>query len=149
MKNQYQSYEESLKFLRNMQKEYPDLIEVIKIGTTYEERDIVLVKISKNVEQADEKPAMLYTGSIHAREWIGNELALKFIEYVAENQHVDPALEKSLDESTLYMVPCLNPDGFEYSRKHFSFWRNICHLHSSSYICYDKNTWREKLITFI
>ncbi len=21
------------------------------------------------------------------------------------------------------MVPCLNPDGFEYSRKHFSFWR--------------------------
>jgi len=23
----------------------------------------------------------------------------------------------------LYIVPCLNPDGFEYSREHFSFWR--------------------------
>lgn len=127
MKNQYQSYEESLQFLYTMQKEHPNLIEVIKIGTTYEERDIVLVRISQNVEQADEKPAMLYTGSIHAREWIGNELALKFIEYVAENQHIDPELQKSLDEATIYMVPCLNPDGFEYSRKHYSFWRkNRC-----------------------
>jgi len=123
MKNQYMSYDESLDFLYKMEKNHPDLIEIVKIGTTYEGRDIVLAKISKNVETADEKPAMLYTGSIHAREWIGNELGLKFIEYVAENQNIDPELEKSLNESTLYMVPCLNPDGYEYSRKHFSFWR--------------------------
>jgi len=123
MKNQYMSYQESLDFLHAMEKQYPDLIEVIKIGTTYEGREIVLAKLSKNVETADTKPALLYTGSIHAREWIGHELALKFIEYVAKNQTVDPELEKSLTESTLYMVPCLNPDGYEYSRKHFSFWR--------------------------
>ena len=123
MKNQYMSYQESLDFLYKMEKSHPDLIEIIKIGTTYEGRDIVLAKISKTVETADAKPAMLYTGSIHAREWIGHELALKFIEYVAKNQNVDPELEKSLATSTIYMVPCLNPDGFEYSRKHFSFWR--------------------------
>jgi len=123
MKNQYMSYQESLDFLHAMEKQYPDLIEVVKIGTTYEGREIVLAKLSKNVETADTKPALLYTGSIHAREWIGHELALKFIEYVAKNQTVDPELEKSLTESTLYMVPCLNPDGYEYSRKHFSFWR--------------------------
>ncbi|QOR62787.1 fibronectin type III domain-containing protein [Sulfurovum indicum] len=123
MKNQYMSYQESLDFLHKMEKRYPDLIEVIKIGMTYEGRDIVLAKISKNVEHADEKPALLYTGSIHAREWIGHELALKFIEHVAKNQDVDPVLERALTESTLYIVPCLNPDGYEYSRKHFSFWR--------------------------
>jgi hypothetical protein len=123
MKNQYMSYDESLDFLYKMEKSYPDLIEVIKIGTTYEGRDIVLAKISTHVAKADEKPALLYTGSIHAREWIGHELALKFITHVAENRNVDPILEKALEESTLYMVPCLNPDGYEYSRKHFSFWR--------------------------
>ncbi len=117
------SYKESLEFLYTMEKAHPDLIEIIKIGTTYEGRDIVLAKISKNVETADSKPALLYTGSVHAREWIGHELALKFIDYVAKNQNVDPELEKSLTESTIYMVPCLNPDGYEYSRKHFSFWR--------------------------
>ncbi len=123
MKKQYMSYQESLDFLYMMEKAHPDLIEIIKIGTTFEGRDIVLAKISKNVETADDKPAMLYTGSVHAREWIGHELALKFIEYVADNQNVDPELEKSLNDSTIYMVPCLNPDGYEYSRKHFSFWR--------------------------
>jgi len=123
MKNQYQSYEDSLIFLRNMKEKYPNLIDVIKIGTTYEERDIVLVKISQDVQKADEKPAMLYTGSIHAREWIGNELALKFIENIAQNQFIDPVLERNLQMATIYMVPCLNPDGFEYTRKHYSFWR--------------------------
>ncbi|NPA27607.1 MAG: peptidase [Epsilonproteobacteria bacterium] len=123
MKNQYISYDESLEFLKEMEKRYPDLFEVIKIGTTYEGRDIVLMKISKNVKDADSKPALLYTGTIHAREWIGHELALKFIEYVALNQNTHPLLEKSLKSSTIYMVPCLNPDGYEYSRKHFSFWR--------------------------
>ena len=123
MKNQYMSYQESLDFLHAMEKQYPDLIEIIKIGTTYEGRDIVLATLSQNVETADQKPALLYTGSIHAREWIGHELALKFIRHVVENRSVDPVLENALHESTLYIVPCLNPDGYEYSRKHFSFWR--------------------------
>ena len=139
MKNQYQSYQESLDFLYAIEKQFPNLIDVIKIGTTFEGRDIVLVKISQNVEKADEKPAMLYTGSIHAREWIGNELALKFIEYVTENQHVDPQLEKSLEEATIYMVPCLNPDGFEYSRKHYSFWRKNRRVNHDGTIGVDLN----------
>jgi hypothetical protein len=123
VKNQYRSYQESLEILYNLQKENPNLIEIIKIGETYEKRDIVLAKISQNVQEADTRPAMLYTGSIHAREWIGNELALDFMDHVAKNQTIDPILEKSLNEATIYMVPCLNPDGYEYSRKHFSFWR--------------------------
>ena len=123
MKNQYISYNESLEYLKSMEKRYPNLIELVKIGTTYEGRDIILVKISNNVESADTKPALLYTGSIHAREWIGHELALKFIDHVAKFATIDPILEKSLNESTIYMVPCLNPDGYEYSREHFSFWR--------------------------
>jgi len=123
MKNQYRSYQESLDFLHEMEKRFPELIEIVKIGTTYEGRDIVLAKISKDVKTADTKPALLYTGTIHAREWIGHELALSFIEHITTHQDVDPKLEKALSESTLYMVPCLNPDGYEYSREHFSFWR--------------------------
>ena len=139
MKKQYMSYQESLDFLYKMQKSYPKLIEIIKIGTTYEGRDIVLAKISKNVEKADEKPAMLFTGSVHAREWIGHELALKFIEYVANNQDIDPELEKSLNQSTIYMVPCLNPDGYEYSRKHFSFWRKNRRINHDGTVGVDLN----------
>ena len=83
----------------------------------------MMATISQDVAYADLKPAMLYTGSIHAREWIGNELAVGFIKYIIDNYQTNPKLLAALTRSTMYIVPCLNPDGFEYSRTHFSFWR--------------------------
>ncbi|TMS81163.1 M14 family zinc carboxypeptidase, partial [Pseudoalteromonas sp. S981] len=103
--------------------EHPHLIRLQSIGETWEGRPIMLVTLSLDGTYADDKPALLYTGTIHAREWIGNELAIKFIQYVIDNYRFNPKLQTALTRNTLYMVPCLNPDGFEYSRNHFSFWR--------------------------
>ena len=123
MKQQYKSYQESCDFLYQKQKEYPDLVRVESIGTTYENRDILLATISLDIKEADKKPALLYTGTIHAREWIGNELAIAFVDYLLKNYKKNPYIYQTLKDSTLYIVPILNPDGFEYSRNHFSFWR--------------------------
>ena len=123
MKQQYQSYQQTCDFLKQCVQKYPDLITMQSIGKTWEDRDIMLATISLNVENADLKPAMLYTGTIHAREWIGNELAVSFIDYLLQNHSTDPNILRTLTKNTLYIVPCLNPDGFEYSRSHFSFWR--------------------------
>jgi hypothetical protein len=123
LKQQYKSYQQTCDFLEKCVKTYPDLIKIESIGKTWENRDIMLATISLNVEHAHLKPAMLYTGSIHAREWIGNELGVAFIEHLLENHSSNPQVLKTLTKNTLYIVPCLNPDGFEYSRTHFSFWR--------------------------
>ncbi len=123
MKKQYVTYPKAIDYLKQMEKEHPDLVHVQSIGATWENRPIMLVTLSLDVEKADQKPALLYTGTIHAREWIGIELALKIVEHVVENHQVDPKLKKALAQNALYLVPCLNPDGFEYSRRHFSFWR--------------------------
>jgi len=123
MKQQYKSYQQTCDFLQECVKKYPDIITIQSIGKTHENRDIMLATISLNVENADLKPAMLYTGTIHAREWIGNELAVSFIDYLLSNYSTNPKILKTLTKNTLYIVPCLNPDGFEYSRTHFSFWR--------------------------
>lgn len=123
MKKQYFSYKETIEFLDEASKDYPDLIKVQSIGETWEGRPIMLATISLDVKNADKKPALLYTGTIHAREWIGIELANSFIKYIIENHQFNPKLQEALTRNTLYIVPCLNPDGFEYSRTHFSFWR--------------------------
>ena len=123
MKNKYFSHNETNEFLYKLQNEYPNLVRITSIGTTWEKREILLATISLNVITADSKPALLYTGTAHAREWIGNELAVQFIDYIVKNYQFDPRLSQTLDRATLYIVPCLNPDGFEYSRNHFSFWR--------------------------
>lgn len=123
MKKQYTTYQETITFIEQCMAAHPHLIRLQTIGTTWEQRPIVLVTISLDVEYAQNKPALLYTGTIHAREWVGNELAIKFIDYVIKNYRFNPKLKETLTRNTLYMVPCLNPDGFEYSRNHFSFWR--------------------------
>ena len=123
MKQQYISYQETIDFLKQAMGEHPNLIRLQSIGKTWEGRPIMMVTLSQDVAYADEKPAVLYTGTIHAREWIGIELATAFVRYIISNYKSDPRLLHALTRNTLYMVPCLNPDGFEYSRRHFSFWR--------------------------
>ena len=123
MRQQYTSYDECVAFFKAAQKSNPELFSVEVIGKTWEERDIIAVSITKDVKKADEKPALFYTGTIHAREWIGIELSLAFAKYILEHIDYDPRLKRILSSTTLYMVPCANPDGFEYSRNHFSFWR--------------------------
>jgi hypothetical protein len=134
VKKQYKTYQETEHFLQQVVSEHPDLFKVQSIGKTHEQRDIMLITVSFDVDNAESKPALLYTGTIHAREWIGNELAVKFIEYVVDNYEYNPQLIDILNSNTLYMVPCLNPDGFEYSMKHFSFWRKNRRLnHDGTY----------------
>ena len=123
MREQYTSYDECVDFFKSAQKTNPNLFKVEVIGQTWENRDIIAVSITKDVDTNKEKPALFYTGTIHAREWIGIELSLSFAKYILDHIDYDPQLNSILDRTTLYMVPCANPDGFEYSRNHFSFWR--------------------------
>ncbi len=123
MREQYSSYDECVAFFKEAQKNKPKLVRVESIGKTWENRDIIVVSITKDVENDKEKPALFYTGTIHAREWIGIELSISFARYILEHIDYDPQLNTVFDKTTLYMVPCANPDGFEYSRNHFSFWR--------------------------
>ncbi len=123
MREQYTSYNDCVDFFKSAEKTNPNLFKVETIGTTWEDRKIIAVSITNNVKTNKEKPALFYTGTIHAREWIGIELSLTFAQYILEHIDYDPQLNALLDRSTLYMVPCANPDGFEYSRNHFAFWR--------------------------
>lgn len=123
MKQLYRSYEESTQIFKDLEKKYPNFFKLESIGKTWENRDINLITISRDIKSSKKRPALFYTGTIHAREWIGHELAIEFAKYILENYDIDPTIQAYLDEATIYMVPCANPDGYEYSRNHFSFWR--------------------------
>ncbi len=123
MKNQYLSYDEAAAQFQSLARKHPDLIKTESIGRTWEGREILLVTVTPDVGSAEGKPALFYTGCAHAREWIGIELAAAFVRHVVANIDLDAELAAILDRTTLYLVPCLNPDGFELSRNHFSLWR--------------------------
>ena len=59
------------------------------------------------------KPVIWIDGGIHAREWISPATVTYIIHELLENagSHVD-----ILSEYDFYVMPLVNPDGYEYSR---------------------------------
>lgn len=87
---------------------YPDIATVSSIGNTYEGRPISMLTISTG---GTGKPAILVDAGIHAREWIAPATALYIIQELVENPD-NRALIENVD---WFIVPVLNPDGYEYS----------------------------------
>ncbi|KAK6019974.1 zinc carboxypeptidase, partial [Ostertagia ostertagi] len=66
-------------------------------------------------------------GGIHAREWAAPHTALYFIHQLTSRYDTDPTIKSLLEEITFVIVPCVNPDGYEFTRSstnpHIRLWR--------------------------
>ena len=106
MKIEICTYVQIEKYLYTLKKKFPRRVRVERIGKTIQNRDILMIVISKNIKKR--RNAVLIDSGIHAREWLANSSALYFINYLIRN----PRLTKVMD---FYIIPCLNPDGYEYT----------------------------------
>jgi len=73
--------------------------------------------------EVPQKPGIVITGLHHAREWITAEVPLFAAKHILENYETDPAMKKRVDDTTIWIVPVVNPDGYEYSRNESFWWR--------------------------
>ena len=104
-------------WLANMHNSFPNLITAATpIDTTksIERRDLNFVKISSNVKTGN-KPKILYTGLTHAREPMGMQQMVYFIAYLLENYGKNELVTQIVDNTDLYFIPCINPDGYNYN----------------------------------
>jgi|GEM_PF-261996 len=87
------------------------------LGTqTHHGRDILVVKISDNVAtDATNEPEVLFIGVQHAREAIGGSSMIFLMQYLCENYATDPRVKDIVDNREIYIIPCMNPDGWEYN----------------------------------
>ncbi|MEM1358925.1 MAG: M14 family metallopeptidase, partial [Bacteroidota bacterium] len=115
----YLTYDELLATLDSMAAKYPNLITPktqIDNFSSNEGRPIYFLRLSDNplIEEEDE-PELLYTALHHARE--PNSLAqmIFYIWYLLENYGTDPEVTYLVDNTELYFIPCINPDGYVYN----------------------------------
>lgn len=96
---------------------YPALASKTSLGLSIEGRDIWCIKISDNVltDEANE-PEVLYMGLQHAREAIGGSSMIFFMQYLCEQYAVNSRIKDLVDNREIYIIPCMNPDGWEYNR---------------------------------
>jgi hypothetical protein len=66
--NDYHSYADHIQYFRDLQALFPNNSEIISAGRSYEGRDIFGIHLWGS--SGPGKPAVLYHGTVHAREWI-------------------------------------------------------------------------------
>ncbi|GAA1505386.1 M14 family metallopeptidase [Streptomyces synnematoformans] len=110
----YHNYAEMTAEIDRRIAQRPDLISKRVIGTSYEGRDIVAVKISDNVAADEDEPEVLFTHHQHAREHLTVEMALYLIGEFADDYGTDRRITDAVDGREIWIVPDLNPDGGEY-----------------------------------
>jgi hypothetical protein len=91
-------------------------VAVYDIGDTHEGRDILAVRLTNNAkkEKLGKRPAVLYQGTIHAREWIAAEVVRREMHWFIDHKG-DKDIKKLLDHTELWFVPVQNPDGYQYT----------------------------------
>jgi murein tripeptide amidase MpaA len=106
-----------------LQQKYPNIVKVFDIGDSLEKRNIYAMKISDNVALEEDEAEVLFLGCHHAREWISVEVPFLLGKYLAENYATDPDIKRLVDQSEIWIVPLVNPDGLEYTIHVYRYWR--------------------------
>ena len=123
----FYTYNEMLNELDDMHSQFPDIVSVrseIKdetysgsphIHETYEGRFLQWIKISDNPNISENEPQILYTALHHAREPASLQQLIYFMWYMLENYNSNESIKQIIDNSELFFIPCVNPDGYIYN----------------------------------
>jgi len=105
--------------LDSMYAKYPNVVsqrQAISDDTlTHDGRKQYWVKISDNPGTNEEEPEVLYTAVHHAREAISVQQTIFYMWYLLENYDTDEEIQRIVDNTELYFVPVINPDGYAYN----------------------------------
>ncbi|KAF0983280.1 hypothetical protein FDP41_010345 [Naegleria fowleri] len=119
----YHNYDALTAKLTDLHQQYKNMTSLFSIGKSVEQRDLWVFKLFSNTtigtpDQAAklgyQKPKFKYIANMHGDETVGRELLLYLAEYLlAMYQQGDDRTRKLLDFMDIYLMPSMNPDGFE------------------------------------
>lgn len=112
----FYDYQELTQTLKKLEQVYPQFMEVISLGESYQGREIwAIILNNPETGPAEHKPGFYIDGNIHGNEIQGTEVAVYVIWYLLENYGSNELATRLLDEKAFYVIPTMNPD----SRDHY------------------------------
>jgi len=112
------TYSEVMQEIDSMVLLYPNLITArapISTFTTSEGRSLYWVRMSDNPNTNEAEPEILYDAIHHAREPMSIQQLVYYMWYMLENYATNTEVQAILNNTELYFVPFVNPDGYVYN----------------------------------
>ncbi|KAF2197694.1 hypothetical protein GQ43DRAFT_424031 [Delitschia confertaspora ATCC 74209] len=118
----YHSYADHMQFIKDLQASFTSNSEIITAGTSVQGRVLTGIHIWGSGGKGS-KPAVLFHGTVHAREWI-TTMTVEYIAWQLLTKYGSDASVKALvDKFDFYIMPIVNPDGFAYTQTNDRLWR--------------------------
>lgn len=112
----YTHYEELQRLFHSLVEKYPHLARVFSIGKSVEGRDLLVLEISENVNhRSPGEPMVKYVANMHGDEAVGRQLLIILGQYLLNEYGKDQRITKLVNQTDIYLMPSMNPDGFEKS----------------------------------
>lgn len=100
----------------------PDLAQVVVVGTSLEGRPIRGLRISA-LPVGTPAPAILFDATQHAREWAAAMTGMFCADQLIELADLDPRIHTLLSQIEFFVIPVVNPDGYNHSWTTARLWR--------------------------
>lgn len=110
-RNEYPTPEEIEKELKKISTSNPQITKLYSIGKSVKNRNLWVMKLSKNAKIDDDRPEFKYIANMHGDEIVGRELMVKFIKDCVTNYGKDPRITNLLDKFQIHILVSMNPDG--------------------------------------
>ncbi|MFK5856663.1 MAG: M14 family zinc carboxypeptidase, partial [Bacteroidota bacterium] len=107
----YPTYQGYLDMMNQFVIDYPNLCEVVNIGSTLQDRDLLFIHINNNIGVTENEPQFMYTSSIHGDEITAYVLMLRYIDYLLQNYGTNPDVTNMVNNIDIWINPLANPDG--------------------------------------
>jgi len=114
------------RYMYDLEAANQDILDLEVVGPqTHQGRDIIALRLTDENTDADgDKPAVLYSSMIHAREWIAGEVNRRLLEWFIKGWREEkPDVVNILKSTELWFVLVQNPDGYQYTFDGDRLWR--------------------------
>ena len=107
----YPTYSQYDSMMYQFEIDYPNLCQIVEIGTSHEGRKLLAAKISGNVAVEENEPEVFYTSTMHGDETVGYVIMIRLIDYILSNYTMVPDIQDMVDSMEIWINPNANPDG--------------------------------------
>jgi murein tripeptide amidase MpaA len=112
----YYRYDELVRILRRLAREFPNLVRLESLGTSHEGRHVWLATVTNFQTGPDtDKPAVWVDGNIHAAELSASSACVYHLYTLTSQYGKDADITRCLDTRVFYICPRVNPDGAEWA----------------------------------
>lgn len=114
--NKYYDYAELTRRFQSLAQTYPHIAELSSVGRSVEGRELWVMRITEHPDKdSPGKPKFKYVGNMHGDETVSRQVLVYLVQHLLTKYGQDPRISELVDNTDIYIMPSMNPDGFEKS----------------------------------